>query len=181
MDQQGTAEKWAEWRNDEPPAVIAAKAATLGCRLEQARAGGGDLVIIDTPPQAQGEAREAATVADLILIPCRPSAFDLDAIKQTARMAKDSGKPAYVVVNAGPHSGTVIFDDVSAVVKTFGLEIAPHRLTDRAAFRRSARQGRAVMETEPDGKAAEEVGNLYRWLTGVLGIARPTKRKRSAA
>lgn len=52
MDPQGTAERWSEWRKEEPPAVAAAKATTLNRRLEQARAGEGDLVVIDTPPLA---------------------------------------------------------------------------------------------------------------------------------
>ena len=86
MDPQGTAERWGEWRKEEPPAVVAAKTTTLARRLEQARAAEGDLVVIDTPPLAQAEAREAARAADLILIPCRPSAFDLDAIRITATL-----------------------------------------------------------------------------------------------
>ena len=60
MDPQGTAERWSEWRKEEPPAVIAAKATTLARRLEQAKAGDGDLVVIDTPPLAQTEARGRA-------------------------------------------------------------------------------------------------------------------------
>jgi chromosome partitioning protein len=48
MDPQGTAERWGEWRKEEPPAVVAAKTTTLARRLEQARAAKGDLVVIDT-------------------------------------------------------------------------------------------------------------------------------------
>ena len=113
MDPQGTAERWSEWRKEEPPAVVAAKATTLARRLEQAKAGEGDIVVIDTPPLAQTEAREAARIADLILIPCRPSAFDLDAIRITADLANDIRKPAFVVVNAGPPHGTSVYKDMA--------------------------------------------------------------------
>ena len=112
MDPQGTAERWSEWRQEEPPVVVAAKATTLNRRLEQARAANGGLIVIDTPPLAQTEAREAARIADLILIPCRPSAFDLDAIRITADLANDIRKPAFVVINAGPPHGTSIYKDV---------------------------------------------------------------------
>ena len=172
MDPQGTAERWSEWRNEEPPAVVAAKATTLNRRLEQARAGEGDLVVIDTPPLAQTEAREAARIADLILIPCRPSAFDLDAIRITADLANDIRKPAFVVVNAGPPHGTAVYRDVAETVERFGLKVAPPRLAERAAFRHAVREGKSVQELEPDSKAAEEVAILWEWIAGQLGISK---------
>ena len=172
MDPQGTAERWSEWRKEEPPAVVAAKATTLNRRLEQARAGEGDLVVIDTPPLAQTEAREAARIADLILIPCRPSAFDLDAIRITADLANDIRKPAFVVVNAGPPHGTAVYRDVAETVERFGLKVAPPRLAERAAFRHAVREGKSVQELEPDSKAAEEVAVLWEWIAGQLGISK---------
>ena len=171
MDPQGTAERWSEWRKEEPPAVVAAKATTLNRRLEQAKAAQGDLVVIDTPPLAQTEAREAARIADLILIPCRPSAFDLDAIRITADLANDIRKPAFVVVNAGPPHGTSIYRDVAETVERFGLGVAPTRLAERAAFRHAVREGKSVQEFEPDSKAAEEVALLWSWIAGHLGMA----------
>lgn len=171
MDPQGTAERWSEWRKEEPPAVVAAKATTLNRRIEQARAADGNLVVIDTPPLAQTEAREAARIADLILIPCRPSAFDLDAIRITADLANDIRKPAFVVVNAGPPHGTALYRDVAETVERFGLKVAPTRLAERAAFRHAVREGKSVQELEPDSKAAEEVAILWDWIAGQLGIS----------
>ncbi len=170
MDPQGTAERWSEWRKEEPPAVVAAKATTLTRRLEQAKTAQGDLVVIDTPPLAQTEAREAVRIADLILIPCRPSAFDLDAVRITADLANDIRKPAFVVVNAGPPNGTSVYKDVAETVERFGLQVAPIRLAERAAFRHAVREGKSVQELEPDSKAAEEVGALWDWIAGQLKI-----------
>ena len=52
------------------------------------------LVVIDTAPREAGGAAEAARLADLVMIPCRPSAIDLAAI------------PGNVTgVTGGPHSG----------------------------------------------------------------------------
>ena len=170
MDPQGTAERWSEWRKEEPPAVVAAKATTLNRRIEQAKAANGDLVVIDTPPLAQTEAREAARIADLILIPCRPSAFDLDAIRITADLANDIRKPAFVVVNAGPPHGTSVYKDVAETVGRFGLQVAPTRLAERAAFRHAVREGKSVQELEPESRAAEEVTALWKWIAGQLKI-----------
>ena len=132
--------------------------------------------MIDTPPLAQTEAREAARAANLILIPCRPSAFDLDAIRITADLANDIKKPAFVVVNAGPPHGTSIYKDVAEVVERFGLQMAPARLAERAAFRHAVRDGKSVQELEPDSKAAEEVAALWGWIAGQLGILKSSNQ-----
>ena len=171
MDPQGTAERWGEWRKELPPIIISAKSATLGRRLEQAEKAGAKYVVIDTPPLGQSEAREAARVANLIIVPCRPAAFDLDAIRLTAGLAKDSGKPAFVVVNAGPPTGTAIFEDVKRIVNGFGLEMCPFRMSDRAAFRHAVGQGLTAQEVDKAGsRAASEIVDLFRWVHETLEI-----------
>jgi chromosome partitioning protein len=52
--------------------------------LKAAEQGNFQLAIIDTPPAAGPQAYTATQSADLILIPCRPSLVDLDAIRRTA-------------------------------------------------------------------------------------------------
>jgi chromosome partitioning protein len=180
-DPQGTAERWSEWRqefrNTDAPAVIGAKASTMARRVEQARQGGADLVVIDTPPLAQAEAREAATLADLILIPCRPSAVDLDAIRMTAALAVSTGKPTFAVMNAGHPASSQIYAEAEAVMKRIGIGMSPAWLSDRVAFRRSIGEGASAQETEPDSKAAEEVAKLYKWVADQLGLAKGKGRK----
>ena len=80
LDPQASAALWADHRGEPFPAVVPAQAPRLAGLLAQARDGGADLVLIDTPPEADGIASAAAAVADLTLIPCRPSALDLDAV-----------------------------------------------------------------------------------------------------
>ena len=164
LDPQGTAEAWAAWRKEEPPEVIGAKASTLPRTLEKAAAAGADLVIIDTPPLAQAEARAAAQAADLILIPCRPRPFDLHAIQTTASLALDFGKPAFVIFNAGPPRGTVAYLEAAEVATLIGFAVAPMHLTERAAFHVATRDGRSAQELEPEGKAAGEIAALWAWI-----------------
>jgi chromosome partitioning protein len=164
MDPQGTAEAWAAWRKDAPPEVIGAKASTLPRTLEKAEKAGAEIIVIDTPPLAQAEARAAADVADLILIPCRPRAFDLHAIRTTAGLMLDTHKPAFVIFNACPPRGITAYMEASEVATMIGLQVAPVRLTERAAFHVATRDGRAAQEIEPEGKAAMEVAALWKWL-----------------
>lgn len=163
MDPQGTAEAWAQWRGDEEPAVVSAKASTLVRTLEKAQAAGADIVVIDTPPLAEAEAREAARVADLVLIPCRPRAFDLHAIRTTADLARYAGKPAFAVFNAAPPRAPTLYAEAKAVVEQIGLRVAPVILADRAAFHHSTGSGKAAQEIDQDSKAAEEISKLWEW------------------
>jgi chromosome partitioning protein len=171
MDPQATAETWAAWRkNEEHPVVVAAKAPTLARTLEKAAHLGASLVVIDTPPLAQAEAAEAVRMADLILIPCRPAAFDLHAVRMTARMAQTSEKPAFVMFNGGPPNASNVYAEAAELVQQIGLAVAPVRLSDRAAFRAATNTGQAAQEIEPDGKAAAEVARLWQWLATTVKV-----------
>jgi chromosome partitioning protein len=170
LDQQATAEAWGEWRDDEPPQVIPAKAATLAKQLERIRQAGAGLVVIDTPGAADQAARGAAEIADIILIPCRPVGFDLHAIEQSAGLVRASGKPGFVVFNSVSPSARTIREDAADIVKRYGLTVAPVWLAERAAYRRSVEQGRTVQESEPDSKAAEEIAALWNWTRQHLNV-----------
>ncbi len=102
MDPQGTAEAWSEWRQEAPPIVVPAKTATLAKTLEKTASHGADFVIMDTPPLAEAEARAAAKTSDLVLVPCRPNAFDVHSIKTTSDLTRFAAKPAFAVFNSGP-------------------------------------------------------------------------------
>lgn len=174
MDQQGTAEAWSGWRKRttgevEPP-VFAAKVPTLEDWLGRVKKAGAELTVIDTPPLAQGEAIEAARLADLILIPCRPAGFDLHAIKLTANLAKTARTPAYAIFNAGPPRKAAIYDESAQMIGAYGLALAPVRLSDRAAFRQAVGSGQAAQEIEPGGKAAAEVAAVWTWIAKTLNL-----------
>lgn len=100
-DPQATASQWASWRKDEPPEVIDSPPPRLAAKIEQAKEQGAQFIVIDTPPHADSAARAAVEAADLVLIPCRPSAFDLAAIQTTVKLVQLLRKPAFVVFTAG--------------------------------------------------------------------------------
>lgn len=66
----------------------------------------------------------AARIADLVLIPCRPAAFDLEAIETTLLLAKTAGKPAYVVLNAVPPRSSIGKEAAEGLAER-GAEVAP--------------------------------------------------------
>lgn len=162
-DPQATAAAWGDWREGVEPEVITTPPARLARTVEEAKRLGADVIVLDTPPHADAAAREAVKVADLVLIPTRPRAFDLHAIATTADLIRFAGKPAFVVFNAAPARGAQLFAEASAIVRELGLEVCPVSFADRAAFHHATAAGKVATETDPKGKAAAEVSSLWTW------------------
>lgn len=162
-DPQATASQWASWREDEPPEVIDSPPPRLAAKIEQAREQGAQFIVIDTPPHADSAARAAVETANLVLIPCRPSAFDLAAIQTTVKLVQLLRKPAFVVFTAGSPNAPRMYEEADELVASFEIAACPVQLPDRAAYRHASAEGRTVMEMESDGKAADEIRQLYKW------------------
>ena len=129
--------------------------------LQAAQDAGADLIVIDTPARSESTALAAAKCADLVLIPCRPSVFDLQAIRMTADLTKLVNAPTRVVINAAQPRGTRA-DEAEQALKSLGLEVLPQRLGVRNAFSDAIGLGQSAQEFEPKGKAAQEFANLYK-------------------
>jgi chromosome partitioning protein len=94
----------------------------------------------------------------------------LRAIGTTAELAKIAGKPAFVVLNALPPGASNIESDARQAVAVHGVKVAPVTLQQRAAYGHALTAGKTAPEYEPDGKAAEEVAALWKWLSTILRL-----------
>lgn len=172
LDPQATARKWADKRLLPEPEVVGDHAERLPQLVEAARANGADLLFVDTAPNADRASLTAARAADLILIPCRPAAFDLEAIEATRDLAALAKRPSFVVLNAAPpRSG--ITAEARQGLETQGAQVAPQTIFQRVAYSHSVIDGRTAMEFEPTGKAAEDIGALFRWACQHVGMPTP--------
>jgi len=163
LDPQASAALWSDHRGEPVPAVVPAQAPRLPSLLAQAKGQEADLAILDTAPHADAIASESALHADLILIPCRPSAFDLDAIGASIRLARAAEKPAVVVINAAPVQG-VETDEAIRAIQGAGVEVCPVVLHQRKPYASRIHEGRTATEIEPKGKAAAETQALLLWI-----------------
>jgi chromosome partitioning protein len=170
LDPQSSAGGWGDSRQAEGPTVAMAHAPRLVSILEAAAANGATLALLDTAPHSQGDALAAAQAADVILIPCRPGILDLRAIDATVQIARLAKKPAIVVLNACPPQGRALIEEAAEAVRGYGIEVAPVRITQRAAFAHALASGQTAQEYEPDGKAAEEIRQLYEWTCQFVGM-----------
>jgi chromosome partitioning protein len=170
-DPQATASRWGKWRGGKDPDVIdCASHSLLPDKLAALARAGATFAVIDTPPAADIMAREACRAADLILIPCRPRAFDLDAIRTTAELARASGKRAFVIFMAGPPRAAVLYAEAGHLVEKIGIPLAPVMIPERAAYYHSVASGKTAPEMDADGKAAEDIAALWAWLCKQVNV-----------
>ncbi len=170
-DPQATASQWGAWRNERAPEVIDSAPPRIQHKVAQAMAQGATFIVIDTPPHADSAASRAVEAADLVLIPCRPSAFDLAAIKTTIGLVRLFNKPAWVVFTAGPPHAPRMYDEAIELVRGFGIEPCPNFLPDRAVYRHASAAGASVLEFEPAGKAAFEIMALHMWTAAHVNMS----------
>ena len=162
-DPQRSATVWGDTREASAPVVATAGVADLGRVLDAARSEGMGLAIVDTAPHAAPEAARVARAADLVVIPCRPSAFDLAAAEGAARIVRAAGGRGVFVLSACPFRAPEIAEAREAL-QGYGLKVFPDAITDRRAFSRAIATGRAVTEFDADGRAAEEIRALWAWI-----------------
>jgi chromosome partitioning protein len=165
LDPQASAARWADRRGDRAPDVSSEHPGRLAAALAAAQAQGYDLAILDTAPHADQAALTAARAADQVVVPCRPSILDIDAIGATIDLCRLAGRPGIVVLNAAPVRSRVV-DDAAAAVAKLGGVVAGVVIRERVAFRHALIDGRVAAEFEPGGAAALEVTALYGSLAG---------------
>ncbi len=162
-DPQKSATVWGEARNQDAPVVATAAATELVRVLDAAQQEHMTLAIVDTAPHAAPDAARIVRVVDLVVIPCRPTAFDIAAAGSAVDIVKAAGVEAVFVLSACPFRSPEIAE-TRAVLAEYGLPIVPIEIVDRRAFARAVATGRAVTEFESDGKAAGEIRALWNWL-----------------
>ncbi len=168
LDPQASATGWSDRREAETPVVLSLQPVRLPRTLQDARDNGADLVLIDTPARSDQAHAEAAKAADLVLIPSRLTALDVETIGRTielVRLAK--GPPCVVLFNAVPPRGARR-EQALDVVQSLGVQACPVDFGQRAAFADATALGLTAAEYEPNGKAATEIGEVYRFTVKML-------------
>ena len=164
LDPQGSASTWGELRGDTPPVVTATTPERLPAVVAAARNAGAGLIVIDTAPNASDNAVLRATrAADLVLIPCRPSAADLSAIGVSIKIAQRAKTDAHVVINAAPVRNPLIEQAQEAIVG-YDIEAVPVVVHQRIDHVHAFTIGQTAREAAPKGKAAREIAALFDWI-----------------
>lgn len=161
MDAQGTAEEWFQDREADTPQLVRVSQSELPKALEMA-AGRFDYVFIDTPGRDEPAQAQAIAQSNFCVIPCRPSPADLKATPATIATVKRLDKPFAFVLTQTPARSYRIREASEALSK-FGA-VCPVPVVSRNAYQDAQGLGLGVTEYEPQGKAAEEIIALWKWL-----------------
>ncbi|MBE7526100.1 AAA family ATPase [candidate division WWE3 bacterium] len=162
-DPQKSATVWSNARAQETPVVATAAVTDLGRVIEAANQEQMTLAIVDTAPHAAPAATHIVRAVDLVVIPVRPTAFDVAAVGSAVDIVKAAGVRAVFVLSACPFRSPEIAE-TRTVLAEYGLPVAPTEIIDRRAFARAVATGRSVTEFESDGKAAIEIRAFWMWL-----------------
>lgn len=182
-DPQATCCFWAEARaasGDETGiAVSPVFPALLSSRLKALAATGCDLAIVDTPAVSKDTASAAIRHADLVLVPTKPSAFDLKSMLETIEQARAASKPYAILLTLCPPQHGPELTTTLERMSELHHEICPVLVHQYVAYPRAQKHGLTAQEIEPDSKAAAEMKQLYAYTAKRLGL--PKARNRHAA
>ena len=124
-----------------------------------------DWAFVDTPPTMSAAVTEAIRTATLVVIPTRPTVFDLTAVRETIDLCRASRKPYAVVMNAAPSKR----DDQESPIVTQAREglaklrvpVWGGQITHRTNYSLALAAGEGAREYDPDSAAATEVSRLW--------------------
>jgi chromosome partitioning protein len=161
LDPQVSASNWSDLREASEPAVISPQVPHLDRVLAQAQENGADLVIIDTAGRTNDAALAAAKAADLVFVPLQPSLVDLGTVKATLDIIRMAGNPPAVAILTRVKASGTSQEAAGAWLGQHKLEVASVVLGERIIYQNAYARGLGVTEAEPQGKAAQEIQQLY--------------------
>lgn len=179
-DPQGSLSLWHKIRNQEHLG-LKHNVRNLAETLKEAKREGYEWVLIDTPPNKSSIVAEAIKHATLVIVPTRPSLFDIAALQETVKIARELRKPYAAVINAAPpkrgdaENPTVA--DARGALNALNVPVWAGQITHRAELSLSLASGEGAKEYEPNSHGAEEMERLWTALERSLNAIHNTYKK----
>lgn len=173
VDPQSSMSAWFALREETAPSSLPIATSVQGWKLSTAidrMKGDHDILLVDTPPHAETDARIAIRAAGLILVPLQPSPMDLWATRPTMELVVREKCKALLVLNRVP-ARVRLLDAVRARIDGEGWPLARTMLGNRSAFAASMMDGKGVVETQPKSPAALEIRDLAAEIGEILALA----------
>lgn len=127
-----------------------------------------DMVVVDSPPHAETEARIAVRSAALVLVPVQPSPMDLWATEPTLALAREEKVPVLLVVNRVPPRARLA-DALIGRLGELGAPVARTHIGNRIQYAAVLAEGLGVTEAAKRTRAAEEMRELAAEILGRIG------------
>jgi chromosome partitioning protein len=158
-DKQATLTLWHERREDDTPQRLKVPFARLAAGLDTLAAQGAAYCFIDTAPTISDQSAAVMRLADLVLIPVRPSPADLWAVAETVALVKETGK-SFLFVIMQAKSQAIITAQAVAALSQHG-RVAQAFIADRVPYAVAMTGSRTAPEIAPKSPAADEIAALW--------------------
>ena len=118
-----------------------------------------DIVIIDTPPKIESDARPSIEAADLVLIPMAASHVDFWATGAIVDIAKKANKKILAQINRSSQRSKLI-NKTKEFIKSLDLDSTETIIGNRQIYTSSMGEGKTAVEKQKKGNAVDEIKNL---------------------
>jgi len=118
-----------------------------------------DIVIIDTPPKIESDARPSIEAADLVLIPMSASHVDFWATGAIVEIAKKANKKILIQINRSNQRSKLI-TKTNDFIKSLDLSSTQTIIGNRQIYASSMGEGKTAIEKQKKGVAVEEMKKL---------------------
>ena len=160
-DPQQSLTAWWNDRKAVSPLLLELAVGELPVELGNVRSAPG-LVMIDTPPLDSGIIASVIDVADLVVIPVKPSPHDLRGVSVTVEICRKAKRNFVFVVMQAVQRATLT-QQAPLILSQFG-PVATSIVYNRVDYAGAMTDGRTAEEIDPKGKAALEIGELWIYL-----------------
>lgn len=158
-DSQGTLTQWHERREHETPHRAEIPFPRIAEGLAKMEAQGAAYCLIDTSPTISAQSAALIALADLVLIPVRPSPADLWAVAETVALVKEAQKPFLFVITQAKAQASITAQTIAALSQHG--RVAQTFIADRVPYAAAMTGGRTAPELGPKTPAAEEIAGLW--------------------
>tara|TARA_B100000902_G_scaffold306802_1_gene295582 strand:- start:1443 stop:2084 length:642 start_codon:yes stop_codon:yes gene_type:complete len=118
-----------------------------------------DIVIIDTPPKIESDARPSIEAADLVIIPMAASHVDFWATGAIVEIAKKANKKILAQINRSSQRSKLM-DKTKDFIKSLDLKPTHTIIGNRQIYTSSMGEGKTAVEKQKKGNAVDEIKKL---------------------
>ena len=118
-----------------------------------------DVIIIDTPPKIESDARPSIEAADLVLIPMTPSHVDFWATEAIVEIAKKANKKILIQINRANQRSKLI-SKTNEYIKSINVSSTNTIIGNRQIYASSMGEGKTAVEKQKKSNAVEEIKKL---------------------
>ncbi len=158
-DKQGTLSLWHERREAETPQRADVSFVQLAGGLALLGKRGAAFCLVDTPPAISEQTAAVIELADLVVIPVRPSPADLWSVSQTVELTRQARRPFLFVITQAKAQANITAQTVAAL--SHHGRVAQTFIADRVPYAAAMTDGHSAAELALRSPCAQEIAGLW--------------------